>query len=131
MSVPFGIPHKQLFDSIISHISNMFVDQKCQPTIQSLYWWFIWPLKCSCLLCCVLLKHAHHHKILDNRSLETNLKLHITIISVVIADGRLLIVWCSYTKLLSVPEFVGVCLFSVSFLALEWSTFGFVVVVIT
>lgn len=52
-----------------------------------------------------VLKHAHHHKILNNRSLETNLKLHITIINVVIAAGLLLIVWCSYiyTKPLDVP----------------------------
>lgn len=63
---------------------------------------------------CVL-KHAHHHKILNNRSLETNPKLHITIINVVIAAGLLLIVWCLYytlTEPFGVPD-SGYSFFSV------------------
>lgn len=65
-----------------------------------------------------VLKHAHHHKILNNRSLETNLKLHITIINVVIAAGLLLIVWCSYiyTKPLDVPGIYVVLLLSSTFI---------------
>lgn len=72
---PFGANLQQPFDKLFC----MFDEQKL---IANICIYRIWTNSNVCV-CVVrlLVKHAHYHKILNNRSPETNTKLHLTIIN--------------------------------------------------